>query len=263
MMEAIEGPDCINPSNCRGACCSIKIDVPKVLAKEYIRRGLASKSDFIRSDVFSFQLRLDEISSKCFLFDKSINGCKVHNLGIKPPQCWVYPTGFSNSQTGEIKCKKLGGWRIIDPQKTNKAENLLNKYNFLCQIEAKKEIRKINKRLNRKERRKKSKSIISLLDLIKNVAPCKLGGFKDMWDSFQILSAEGLSLQMRKFCLKYNSSCAFLPDDFFECRFICDKVAEELIQYFSRYLYQYINKYGPDTDGEYPLYKFFNYIKIE
>ena len=92
MSEAIEGPDCTDPKKCKGDCCSIKIDVPKVLAEEYIKRGYASKDDFIRSDVFSFHLRFDENTGKCFLFDKEKNGCSVHNSGIKPPQCWIYPT---------------------------------------------------------------------------------------------------------------------------------------------------------------------------
>ena len=52
MNSAIEGPNCLDI--CHGDCCSIKIDIPKILAKEYIKKGYAKKSDFIRSDVFSF-----------------------------------------------------------------------------------------------------------------------------------------------------------------------------------------------------------------
>jgi len=98
MKEAIDGPNCIDPNICHGDCCSIKIDVPKVLANEYIKNGWATKDDFIRSDVFSFHQRFDDISGKCFLFDKSLNGCSVHETGIKPPQCWIYPTNFSNPE---------------------------------------------------------------------------------------------------------------------------------------------------------------------
>ena len=46
MSSAIEGPDCLEV--CSGDCCSIKINVPKVLADEYINRGYADKNDFIR-----------------------------------------------------------------------------------------------------------------------------------------------------------------------------------------------------------------------
>ena len=27
----------------------------------------------------------------------------IHNSGIKPPQCWIYPTGFSNPDNKQIK----------------------------------------------------------------------------------------------------------------------------------------------------------------
>ena len=66
MKSAIEGPDCL--VICNADCCSIKIDVPKILADEYIIRGYATKNDFIRSDVFSFKLRFDEKKGKCFPF---------------------------------------------------------------------------------------------------------------------------------------------------------------------------------------------------
>jgi len=95
---------------CNGDCCSIKIDVPKILAEEYIKRGYAIKKDFIRSDVFSFKLRFDNEKRKCFLYDKKINGCLVHSSGIKPPQCWIYPIfggpNFSNPENKDISCKK-------------------------------------------------------------------------------------------------------------------------------------------------------------
>ena len=94
MSSAIEGPNCIFV--CHGDCCSIKINVPKILAQEYIKKGDATKDDFIRGDIFSFKLRFDDLKGKCFLYNKKINGCLVHNSGIKPPQCWIYPTKFFN-----------------------------------------------------------------------------------------------------------------------------------------------------------------------
>ncbi|MFX1523240.1 MAG: hypothetical protein ACFFCC_07050, partial [Promethearchaeota archaeon] len=134
MSSAIRGPNCLDI--CHGDCCSIKIDIPKILAKEYIKRGFASKDDFIRSDVFSFKLRFDEKKAKCFLYDKKINGCLVHNSGIKPPQCWIYPTNFSNPDNKDISCKRTKGWKIIDSDKTKEAEDLLQYYIFLCMLEA-------------------------------------------------------------------------------------------------------------------------------
>lgn len=253
MKAAIKGPDCTNPLNCRGDCCSIKIDVPKILAEEFIKRNYATNDDFIRSDIFAFELRFDEKTGKCFLFDTKLNGCLVHNSEIKPPQCWIYPTNFSNPENTTIKCKKLSGWEILDPIKALKAEKLLEEYNFLCIMEARKEMKAINKRLNNDYMLKQS---------IKSIAPSKLGGFIDKWDNLDILQAEGFSLQMKKFCLKYNTECSYLPGDFMECKLICNKITNLLTIYIRQELPNYIKKNGPDTNGEYPLFKLFNNSKF-
>ena len=124
MKSAIDGPNCLDV--CYGDCCSIRINVPKILANEYIDKGYASKDDFIRSDVFSFKLRFDEEKAKCFLYDKNINGCLVHASGIKPPQCWIYPTKFANPENKEISCKKASGWKIIDFEKATTKKKTKN-----------------------------------------------------------------------------------------------------------------------------------------
>jgi len=261
MRAAIEGPNCVDFAICNGACCSIKIDVPSVLAKEYIKRGYARKEDFIRSDTFSYHLRFDEQTGKCFMFDIKINGCKVHDSGIKPPQCWIYPTGFSKPENVEINCKKVNGWKIIDYKKTNMAKDLLQKYVFLCISEARSELKKINRRLGKF----RSKNSIALVDKlkgsIKKCAPSRLGGFKDGWNRFISLPAEGLSLQMKNFCQEHNKTCVFLPDDFLKCQSICEEVAINLIEFLQHVLYDFVKRNGLDTDGEYPLYKLFNYSK--
>ena len=259
MKSAIQGPNCTDPSICKGECCSIKIDVPKVLAEEYIKRGYAEKVDFTRSNIFSFQLRFDEDTGKCFLFNEVLNGCSVHNSGIKPPQCWIYPTDFSNSSTNEISCKKISGWEIIDYQKAKKAENLLKQYVFLCQVEAKKESKGISKRLGNLVNGILSKNLGLLHKELRSVAPKNLGGFKDLWARLDLLSAEGLSLQMKKFCVKHNSKCHFLVDDFINCDEICNEIAYKLVEFLQSYLYTYIKMEGPDVEGHYPLYKLLNY----
>ena len=262
MKEAINGPNCLDPNICKGDCCSIKIDVPKKLAKEYVKRGCARKEDFIRSDVFAFHLRIDVKNTiKCFLFDKSINGCRVHDTGIKPPQCWIYPTDFSNPENKEISCKKAAGWKIIDQKKAKEAEKLLQKYVFLCQLEAKKELKNVNKRIGKQSSKNLKNKINNLKKELKKIAPSQLGGFKDGWDFFTILSAEGLSLQMKKFCFKSNKECKFFPDDFLGCKSICDIVANRLIKLLQENILNYIKEKGADTDGEYPLYKLFKFIK--
>ena len=255
MKDAIEGPDCTNADLCKGDCCSIKIDVPKVLAEEYIKKSLATETDFIRSNIFSFHLRFDEKTGKCFFFDNHINGCKIHNSGIKPPQCWIYPAGFSNLKNKNISCKKLSGWKIIDPEKALEAEKLLKKYIFLCQLEAKKEFVNILKRIGNKGG-KESLILVEKLKIdIESVPPSSIGGFKDTWDRLEILSAEGLSFQMKKFCLKVNKECKYLPDDYFECNNTCDMVAHETIQFLQKYLFKFLKSQGLKVDGEYPLYQ--------
>jgi len=244
MSSAIEGPDCLNI--CHGDCCSIKIDIPKILAEKYIKKGFAKKRDFIRSDVFSFKLRFDEKKAKCFLFDTNINGCLVHNSGIKPPQCWIYPTNFSNPDNKEISCKKTNGWKIVDSYKSKEAEELLQYYIFLCKLEAKREVGNVKKRLSN------SISEKTLEISLKNASPHEVSGFRDTWDCISILPAEGYSLQLKKYCQSTNLQC-----DFLKCSSVCDLVSIDLINFLQQNLDDYIKSpdYGPDTEGEYPIIK--------
>ncbi|MHA1146835.1 MAG: YkgJ family cysteine cluster protein [Promethearchaeota archaeon] len=253
MKSAIQGPNCIDPTVCRGDCCSIQIDVPKKLAKEYIRLGYATEEDFIRSDIFTFKLRFDEKKGKCFLFDLDLNGCSVHDSGIKPPQCWIYPTKFSNKNQN-ISCKKTNGWRIIDLKKTKEAKKLLKEYISLCEIEAKEEIQKIKIRLGEGTSNRAQNISKKLKNLLKKTAPKNFAGLKDSWDSMEILSAQGISLQLKKFCTKFNKNCKFLPDGFLSCQKICHHVRESIIAYFKENIVNFIKKNGPDNNGEYSLY---------
>ncbi len=249
MRDAIEGPNCTDLYTCQGDCCSIKIDVPKILAKEYIKRGYALSSDFIRSNVFSFQLRFDEKIGKCFLFDQKINGCSVHESGIKPPQCWIYPTNFSNPEKNKISCKRMSGWKIIDDEKAREAEFLLKEYVDYCLNEADWEIKKIGNRIDDN----------SLRNLIIHVPPSHLGGFKDTWDDIKTLDAEGHSFQMKKFCTMYNENCKILHDNFMECKNICDIIATKLINFLKKNLSKFISENEPDVEGNYPLFKLFSF----
>ena len=250
MNSAIEGPNCLEV--CNGDCCSIKINIPKILAEDYIKRGFATKKDFVRSDVFSFKLRFDEKKGKCFLFDKNIKGCSVHNSGIKPPQCWIYPTKFSNPDDKEISCKRAKGWKINDSEKTKEAGKILKYYTFLCQLEAKKELKEIKHRFNDNSSRN------HLIKSLKQTPPSQLAGFKDTWDFIIPLSAEGVSLQLKKFCTKLNKKCV---KEYLECRSICDKVIQGLLDFLQQNLFQYVKEQGLDTEGEYPFFKLIKFNK--
>lgn len=262
MKSAIEGPSCIDPQTCKGECCSIKIDVPKVLAKEYIRRGYAEISDFIRCNIFAFQLRFNEKIGKCFLFNKEINGCSIHNSGIKPPQCWIYPTGFSNPNNKPIKCKKVGGWRIIDFNKAKQAEDLLQIFLFLCKNEARRELELIKKRLNSSDNKISQDKLYSLKEELRRIPPSSLGGFKDAWKHIYPLPAEGLSLQMKKFCFLHKKNCKYLIADFIKCPNICETIAFKLVEFLQQNLIAYIKNEKADVNGEYPLYKLFPFKKL-
>ncbi|MFW9867684.1 MAG: hypothetical protein ACFFEN_16435 [Candidatus Thorarchaeota archaeon] len=254
MKSAIEGPNCVEI--CKGDCCSIMIDVPKVLAEEYIKRGYASKRDFIRCDVFSFKLRFDEKKGKCFLYDEKLNGCLVHDSKIKPPQCWIYPTNFSHPNKEMVSCKRSDGWRIIDLEKTKEAEKLLQYYVFFCQLEAKKEKKKLKVRLSKEQLE------VNLKPLLKNTAPTQISGFKDTWDNITILPSDGISLQLKKFCCEHNKKCFYiLNNDFLQCKSICDKISDSLIDFLQQNLFRYTKKQGTDVNGEYSLIKLFNFIE--
>ncbi|TFG00549.1 MAG: hypothetical protein EU541_01995 [Promethearchaeota archaeon] len=255
MKAAIKGPDCIDPAICRGDCCSIHIDVPKILAEKYIEFRYINKREIIRSNIFAFKLALNPQTYKCVLFDKKINGCSVHNSGIKPPQCWIYPTKFSNPNGKEISCKRVSGWKIIDKEKTKKAEKLLEHYKFLCLLEARNELKLIQNRILRAEQE-------SLIKQIQEFKPSELGGFRDGWDVIEPLSAEGISLQLKKFCLKHNPECKYLPESFMECNQICKKIANTLIGFLKENLYNYIKVCGADDCGEYPFFKLFEFTKF-
>ncbi|MFO7796045.1 MAG: hypothetical protein R6W84_07830, partial [Promethearchaeia archaeon] len=156
-----------------------------------------------------------------------------------------------------IKCKRTDGWRINDFKKTKKAESLLQKYNQLCFHEAKVEMDKVTERIENSLRASEKMNIINKLGSYK---PSELGGFQDSWDSIILLPAEGISLQMKKFCLKKNPKCKFLPDNFLDCEYICKDVGIALIKFLRNNIYQVINTYGINPNGHYPLYLLFEFL---
>lgn len=256
MKASIEGPNCTDPDICDGGCCSIHIDVAKLLAEKYIELGYATESDFIRSDIFAFKLALNPKTNKCVLFDEDANGCIVHETGIKPVQCWIYPTRFSNPDGKDINCKCANGWKIIDKEKLQKAEELLDRYKFLCKLEAKKELRLVQERIRYGEQN-------NLASEIRKFKPSELGGFQDAWNTVKPLSAEGYSLQLKKFCKKHNPDCKHLPNAFMNCDQICERIANELISFLKQNLYEFISENGADTDGEYPFFKLFEFAGLK
>ncbi|MBN1800751.1 MAG: hypothetical protein JW891_04550, partial [Candidatus Lokiarchaeota archaeon] len=87
------------------------------------------------------------------------------------------------------------------------------------------------------------------------IAPSHLGGFMDTWREIKPLSAEGLSLQMKKVCMVQNPSCDYLINNFLECKHICEEVAYFLLDSIKKKLLDFVKTQGLDVEGHYPLYK--------
>jgi Fe-S-cluster containining protein len=243
MKEAVTGPNCIDPQICHADCCHIMIDLPKILADYYLKNGYAKKQDFVRGDLFSFKIAVNSMNAKCAFYDKSLNGCRIHQTMHKPPQCWIYPTGFSPelgedkkfAEDGSIQCKKVSGWKIIDRKKTNSAKELFDTYVEFCEkefiIETSKE--NIKQRLE------------AVFTELENFAPKSVAGVIDGWDHFSILASEGISLKLKTICNDIpKESCAC---DYMECKKVCKQVIEKLRHNLLEEIMKYIESKAPKT----------------
>lgn len=243
MAKSIEGPDCIDERVCDGRCCYIHIDVPKFLAEYHVEQGNARMEDFIRGNVFSFQLAVTDDKAKCVFFDENLNGCALHSTEMKPPQCWIYPTGFSNEpgiekkfdENGKIKCKTADGWWIMDEYAVKQAEKIFKSYVEFCRKEAKFENSEdeVLKRLEH------------IWDLFRQTPPQTVAGLRDSWDSFKILQAEGMSLRMKKYC---NEIKGKEEKRYFKCEHACRSVSSLITERIKERLPQYIEKVGFKRD---------------
>jgi hypothetical protein len=236
--DAIEGPNCIDPNICKGDCCFIHIDIPKALAQYFIENEWAMEDNFERSDTFSFQIAVDLSRLKCVFFDKDINGCSLHTSGMKPPQCWVYPTGLD---VGDVKhsCKCAKGWDIKDPEKVTNCKHILEEYVNFCKEEFKEQ--------NSKSEIEKRLSSLTI-EHFKKYSPRSIAGIKDGWSSFEILENEGFGISMKPYCDAKSSDC---NKNYFECEFLCEDVAKELFELINNNLFLFISKNG--AKGSYLL----------
>ena len=227
--DAISGPNCIDPNVCHGDCCFIHIDVPRALAQFYINQDWASADDFKRGSTFSFEIKVDLEKLRCVFFSKEINGCSLHTTGMKPPQCWVYPTGL-DPEKSVSKCKKADGWAIEDPESIKKAKIKLNEYVSLCRAEAQDE--------NSPENIQKRLEAIPP-ESFDSISPSNIAGVEDTWDKFRVLIGEGYNLGARSFCSEID--CSF---EYFECPKICQPLKNKLLKFLSETIPKFINSNG-------------------
>lgn len=241
MASAIQGPNCIDEKICHGDCCHIHIDIPRILANYYIEHNLAIKENFIRGEIFSFQLAVRPENSKCVFYDKQLNGCLLHSSGMKPPQCWIYPTGFNNeigeekqfSDDGTIKCKRASGWWVIDIEKAKKAHQLLQDYIKYSENELLEE----NTETKIKER------FHSLRECFSKTAPKRIAGLIDQWEHFSPLYAEGTCLKLKRYCQRIDKKT--VQCNFLDCDQICDELLDYVMEDLEKDIIEYIKKNGP------------------
>ncbi len=226
MKEAITGPNCIDPTICHGDCCHIQIDISKLLAEYYIEKEYACKEDFIRGDLFSFKIKVNSSNSKCVFYDSRLNGCSLHKSMCKPPQCWIYPTGFNKgpgeekkfADDGSIKCKIASGWNIINPKNTSKAKLLFEEYVVFCE----------NELISETTKERIKERLEPLFQNLKKCPPKSIAGITDLWDQFDILKSEGISLKLKSLCENisdHTCNCAYI-----DCNNVCDEIVDFLRQ---------------------------------
>jgi len=241
MKDAIAGPNCIDPHICHADCCHIKIDIPKLLAEYYIEKGYATKEDFSRGDLFSFNINVSSSNSKCVFYNKDLNGCSLHKTMHKPPQCWIYPTGFTNepgdekifADDGSIRCKIASGWKIVDENKTQKANILFEEYVVFCEKEFTSEttIEKFKERLE------------GFFDTLKEFSPKSIAGVIDGWDHFTVLKSEGVSLKLKSLCDQVPEGTC--DCEYMECEHVCDKIIDLLSRDLLKDISNFIKTKGP------------------
>lgn len=235
MKSAIEGPNCLDKTVCKGDCCSIKIDIPKVLAEKLIEIGLASKDNFERGEIYAFNIKLNKDSTRCVFYDKELNGCSLHQSRFKPPQCWIYPTGFFPNKTD---CIHYNNWRIADTKATSEASEILARFDEYCKLEFQNEFSKENiaRRLS------KFKDSIESTKL----KPKQISGFMDGWQSFSLYSEDDFNISISTLCREIHCQ-----QEFGQCGEICKELKEKLIRIAETMIPKIIETKGPQS--VYPL----------
>lgn len=222
MRDNTTGPNCVDPTRCHGDCCSIMIDVPRVLVELYLNQGWIMPEELRRGGPFAFRLGVSDRTAKCVFFDTKVNGCKLHFTGYKPPQCWIYPTAFTK---GEKTCKKGYTWDLIDCDKATKAEYLLDKYKLFSLEEVQGEVPKLKAgwKMIRSE----------LCNKLRKIPPAQFLGMSWVLNGLQPLDKAGFSLQVKAIC---ESARETPPKDFMECGSMCERVVDAILDRYESHL---------------------------
>ena len=244
MKESIDGPNCLDESVCRGDCCSIKIDTPQFLAEKLIDLGLATQENFERGEIYSFNIKLNEESTRCVFFDKEINGCKLHLSRFKPPQCWIYPTGFFPNKTD---CLHYNSWKITNPAATAEASKLLSEFDDF----SKKEFRMEFSTENVRKRLEELQYSIEKSEL----KPKQITGFIDGWNTFFLYSEDEFNISISTICSELKCG-----HEFGTCKTICEQLKNILVRCAKSTIPTIIKEKGPQT--AYPLYELYERYRL-
>jgi len=222
MRDNTLGPDCVDPAKCRGDCCSIMIDVPRVLVELYLSQKWLAAENLRRGGPFAFRLGVSDSTAKCVFFNPRINGCGVHFTGFKPPQCWIYPIGFTK---GEKTCKKGYTWDIINAEKAREAEILLEDYKAFSIEEAREEVPRL----------KAGWATLRLIiaGKMKTIPPSRFLGMTWGFEGLQPLDGAGFSLQIKAICTEVLPEC---QKHFMECPSMCERVVDTIIERYESHL---------------------------
>ncbi|MHA1717702.1 MAG: hypothetical protein ACTSXP_18825 [Promethearchaeota archaeon] len=234
MLSNVDGPNCTDRKLCLDNCCNIMIDIPHILAREYIEKNLLSPLDLVRGDVFAWQLNVKPETNRCCFFSDEIYGCTlyVEKLHLRPPQCAVYPAGYVE---GAKSCKSnLGPWIVKDARVGELCRRMMNLYKSYC--------------IHEKERieRELIENIPNLFDenfkdSLCSMPPSHITGIKDTWMGFRPLDAEGRSLSFKRFCMLGKTNCHV---EFLECQNVCEQVANIFIKKLIEIMPSYLRNHG-------------------
>lgn len=231
MLGNVDGPDCIALGTCKDNCCGIMIDVPDVLARTYVERGLLGPGGVRRGDTFAWKLGTRDDTGRCVFYDPVSRGCTIYvkDLATRPPQCAIYPAGYT---TGAAACKGgAGPWRVRDVTTGEACERGMQAYASWCLREREAIRASLATTIG-------ARITASIERATPAPPPSAIAGIMDTWDGHAILPAEGRSLAFKRFCTGCDAG-------FLECKAACPAALER----FAGFMTGGIGRCLRDPDG--------------
>ncbi|GAB4321954.1 MAG: hypothetical protein Kow0069_26490 [Promethearchaeota archaeon] len=225
MRQGVRGPSCVGATRCPDDCCSIHVDVPRPLVAALAATGeLDLERGVVRAGPFGHQLGVDASRVKCVLHDPETGGCRVHFSGLKPPQCFLYPTGFSR---GPKPCKVGRRWTFPDTGLRKAANLTFQRYLALCLEWGDRERSRLAAGLQVPGRGETAE----LQGKVAVLPPRMVAGLRLTSAGLVPLMAEGTSLSVRRFCATTSEGTCGSTGEFLSCRRTCAPVASAVVRF--------------------------------